>query len=504
MSIARYESLRNLTLTLSKSEKRHFVLFANRVQGKQDKVFLRLFELMEQYPNKKESELSSKLGTLSSAQFTNAKRNLYNQLLHSLQLLRDTRASHKLGVKNLQRAVLLYERGLISQSLTFLKIVKSQTNEEEIELNLDLRRLQQKIILSQPSRLNLGPEETRQLICDINLYQDRNTQLIKASGCSLLSIVQLQHWGFVRNEREDDFYDTAFNHMMTACGKLSENGLAKKYWHLAWAYHHKKQLKFESVYSQAQAILSDENRLLDKAQVVYVRAYHLLMTACFHLGQVDCYHQYKLAFLEYLELYEDKFSEPEITLSRYYESNAQLNALILNNRLASGLVNYLAELDSSVLLSAWKGKEYMLDFKLGLAYSYCGRYNEALNSFDRIYQSTTARLDVLNYARLIAIICHYRLNNFTLVLNMVNGIRAAFDQADRITAVIEIIVVFLRKGSRAMNFGIDELVDQTLEKLEVQNISRFGKVDFLYYDFTSLMSSIKANTTIEKIRKSSP
>jgi len=111
------------------------------------------------------------------------------------------------------------------------------------------------------------------------------------------------------------------------------------------------------------------------------------------------------------------------------------------------------------------------------------------------------RADITNYARLLLLTAHYKINNFALVLNLLPNVKVAFESTDRMNPVIEIIISFLRRGSRAMNFGIDDLIDQSIEKLKNQRKSRFNKVAFLYFDFISWMSSVKSGNTIEKVRK---
>ena len=63
------------------------------------------------------------------------------------------------------------------------------------------------------------------------------------------------------------------------------------------------------------------------------------------------------------------------------------------------------------------------------------------------------------------------------------------------------MISFLRRGSKAVNFGINDLIDTSIDKLLVQKQSRFNKVSFLYFDFISWMLSVKSGLTVEKIKK---
>ena len=71
--------------------------------------------------------------------------------------------------------------------------------------------------------------------------------------------------------------------------------------------------------------------------------------------------------------------------------------------------------------------------------------------------------------------------------------------ADRYTRVVDLMLTFLRRGSQAMNFGISDLIDNTIEKMEMCQEDRFQKVDFIYFDFINLLKSIKTGSTLTSV-----
>ena len=98
------------------------------------------------------------------------------------------------------------------------------------------------------------------------------------------------------------------------------------------------------------------------------------------------------------------------------------------------------------------------------------------------------------------LLCHYKLNNFHLIINLLPSVKQSFESAKLYNPVVELMVNFLRRGSRAMNFGIGPYIQDTIHKLEGSEMNKLDKVAFLYFDFTSWVTSILNNTTMEKIR----
>ena len=64
----------------------------------------------------------------------------------------------------------------------------------------------------------------------------------------------------------------------------------------------------------------------------------------------------------------------------------------------------------------------------------------------------------------------------------------------------ELILTFLRKGCRAMNFGLNQILNTTLTKLEEYERGGLERVSFIYYDLTSWIKSVEKGTSIVSIR----
>ncbi len=112
-----------LIKSLSKSEKRHFTLFAKRSSADKEMKFLALFRALDRQETYDEVKLLNKLPHITKTQLSNLKAHLYEQLLVSLRLL--NRKEPDIHIREIvDFAKVLYRKGLFLQSLSQLAKVR--------------------------------------------------------------------------------------------------------------------------------------------------------------------------------------------------------------------------------------------------------------------------------------------------------------------------------------------------------------------------------------------
>ena len=90
MSKPKSEQLFRLIKSLSKAEKKAFKLFASRYGNNTDgegKIFINLFDCIEQQTTYNEEEILRKIEKLKPAQMSNMKAHLYQQILKCLSVI---------------------------------------------------------------------------------------------------------------------------------------------------------------------------------------------------------------------------------------------------------------------------------------------------------------------------------------------------------------------------------------------------------------------------------
>ena len=121
-----------LIKSLTKSEKRQFKLFVNRMGSNFDSKFLNLFNLLEK-SDKYDEKLILKKNFVKKQQLSNLKAHLYKQILISLRL-NPANKNIRLQIREqLDFATILYHKGLYKQSLKLLEKSKNLAlkNEEK-------------------------------------------------------------------------------------------------------------------------------------------------------------------------------------------------------------------------------------------------------------------------------------------------------------------------------------------------------------------------------------
>src|SRR4051812_39408135 len=128
------DPLYQLIRSLSKSEKRNFKLFANRLQGNEESKFMMLFDVMDKLNEYSEEKILQKAEGISKTQLSNLKAHLYKQILLSLRLHASNQDLDIYLREQIDYAKLLYNKGLYNQSLKMLD--KAKITAIEFEKNL--------------------------------------------------------------------------------------------------------------------------------------------------------------------------------------------------------------------------------------------------------------------------------------------------------------------------------------------------------------------------------
>ena len=129
MAEAQKDSLLTLIQSLSKSEKRQFRLYVNRLGINTDAKFLLLFDVMDKMLEYDDNKILDKKIT-TKQQLSNLKAHLYKQILVSLRMNPSNQNNKILIREQLDFATILYNKGLYKQSLKIL----DKTKQTAIEL----------------------------------------------------------------------------------------------------------------------------------------------------------------------------------------------------------------------------------------------------------------------------------------------------------------------------------------------------------------------------------
>ena len=120
MAIANTEMLFFLIKSLTKAEKRSFRLFAHRNADGADLLYMTLFDVIDKAKTFDEAKIRKEFPKLKTANFTNLKRHLYEQLMICLRLLKKDKQKNIKIREYIDFAYVLYGKGLQLQALEIL------------------------------------------------------------------------------------------------------------------------------------------------------------------------------------------------------------------------------------------------------------------------------------------------------------------------------------------------------------------------------------------------
>ncbi|MBL29798.1 MAG: hypothetical protein CMC81_00935 [Flavobacteriaceae bacterium] len=194
------EHLFILIKSLTKSEKRQFKLYVNRMGSNFDSKFLNLFNFLEKSEFYDEKLILGK-GIVSKQQLSNLKAHLYKQILISLRL-NPALKNIRLKIRELiDFATILYQKGLYKQSLKLLEKAKSLAiKNEEKYTAFDIVELE-KVIESQYITRSLS-NRTQILISQADKLIIQNDLASKLSNLSLSLYERFIKAGYAKSDDE--------------------------------------------------------------------------------------------------------------------------------------------------------------------------------------------------------------------------------------------------------------------------------------------------------------
>ena len=198
------EPLFVLVKTLTKSEKRNFKLYVNRIQSNEEVKFIQLFDVLDKLSDYDEEQILRKIPAIKKSQLSNLKRHLYKQLLISLRMVHIQKNIDIQIREQLDFAKILYNKGLYLQSLKLLERIKTIAKEHHQDIH-HLEILEFEKLIESHHITHSIENRADELAVD----SEKRTQIISKTG--LLSNLSLRLYGLyiqvghIRNQKDAYF-----------------------------------------------------------------------------------------------------------------------------------------------------------------------------------------------------------------------------------------------------------------------------------------------------------
>ena len=222
------DSLLNLIQSLSKSEKRQFRLYVNRLGINTDAKFLLLFDVMDKMNEYDEQKIVDRKIT-TKQQLSNLKAHLYRQILISLRTNPSNQNNRIILREQIDFATILYNKGLYKQALKILDKTKQTAIElEEKDIAYEIVEFE-KVVESQYITRSIDTRAD-DLIADAKHLGKLNALNSKLSNLSLKLYSMMLSNGFATNDKEKEHILHFFDQQMPK-KDLELMGFREKLWY---------------------------------------------------------------------------------------------------------------------------------------------------------------------------------------------------------------------------------------------------------------------------------
>ena len=507
MSNDKNDILFTLIKSLTKSEKRQFNLYANRLEGNNSTHFLTLFQVIDK-THVYDEQLIFKKTTIRKQQLSNVKAHLYKQILTSLRLSpqhKDIRAQIR---EQLDFASVLYNKGLYQQSLKILDKAKhTALTNKETNLAYEIVEFE-KIIESQyiTRSMNNRADELAIQAKELSL---QNVMLSKLSNLSLQGYSFLLKTGYVRNDEDyqivKDYFEKRFP--KTKIESLDFKGKLFLYKARLWYSFITQDFLGSYKFAQKWVDLFDEYPLMKKHNpVFYLKGMNYLLEALFF---VQRHERFKI-ILEKLEKETEELkyynSQNTATLSTLYIYQHRINLFFLNGEFNKG-IDFIPEVLHQI-------KEYRnrLDahhimvfyYKIACIYFGSAEYSMCIYYLQKIISNKNLKMreDLLCFTRVLNLVAHYEAGIDENIENLIKTTYRFLIKMNDLHEVQKRMIAFLRSLSTLYPHELKDAFIQLHQDLKQFEHHPYEKRSFLYLDILSwLESNIKGKPVNEIIKE---
>lgn len=483
-----------LISSLSKSEKRQFKLYVNRLGDNEDAKFLQLFTLLDKMKSYDEDEiLKSKIVT--KQQLSNLKAHLYKQILISLRM-NPINQNIRIQIREqLDFATILYQKGLYKQSLKILDKTKGIALEHD-EKNIAFEIVElEKIIESQYITRSIATRAD-ELTIEAMLLSKQNVIASKLSNLSLQLYSIMLKSGYAKSDSEMQEITIYFNKKIPKY-EYENLGFREKLWlykaHLWYSFLIQDFLSCYKYSSKWVALFDENPQMISLNPVWYIKGNSYLLE-CLYLIKHKSYMKEVLEKLQ-LTITSDSFPKNDNLSSLYFICyyNSKFNLHFLEGDFEGGI--YLVD---DVLKNIKKNEDRIDEhhimifyYKIASLYFGAGNNKKCIEYLKKIIENKnlTMREDLLCFARVLSIIAHFEAGmDYHLELQL-KSTYSFLIKMNELHEVQREMIKFLKNLETIFPNQLKSEFIKLHERLLVFENHPYEKRAFLYLDIISWLES---------------
>ena len=498
------EHLFILIKSLTKSEKRQFKLFVNRMGSNFDSKFLNLFNLLEK-SDKYDEKLILKKEIVTKQQLSNLKAHLYKQILISLRLNPANKNIRLYIREQLDFATILYQKGLYKQSLKLLEKSKNIAllNEEKYTA-YEIVELE-KVIESQYITRSLT-NRTQELVSQADNLVSQNDLASKLSNLSLQLYEKLIKTGYAKS---DDEFRNITKFFYERLPKIDSENLKfrEKLWYykahvwysfliqdflssykysLKWVEMFEKETKMISIHPVFY--LKGSNYLLESLTLIkYPEKFELTLSKMINQTQKPGFpDNQNLHTLIFLYKYNNLFNH--YNYQGNFESAKGIVPEVLN-----GIDKFKSRIDSHHIMVFY--------YKIACSYFGLNDYENCILYLNRIISNKHLKMreDLLCFTRVLNLVAHYEAGfDYHLDLHIRETYKFLIKMND-LHEVQKAMIRFVKKLGDIYPQDLKRAFIDLHSELKQYEEDRYERRSFLYLDILSWLESNIYNRPIGEI-----
>ncbi|NOU38682.1 MAG: hypothetical protein HOO89_08210 [Ferruginibacter sp.] len=493
-----------LIKSLKKSEKRNFKLFANRNAETDNLKTVKLFDALDKMDEYNEILLLKKNAAITKLQLSNISANLYKQILDSLRLIKDSDNIDLQLHEQMDHARILYNKGLYMQALHILEKAKRLAKaNNQITYLLQVLFFEKKIeALFLTSSIDTRATE---------IIDESNIAIAKIDNINTLSNLALKLYssyiknGHARTKNEEQEIQKIFNDGLPLNFSEANTFYEKLYYYQCFCWRAFICQDFLTYYRYAQKWIDifDEEPFMKEIETMhYIKGMHNLMGAHFNLKNT-------LKLASTITKFEI-FSKEEYILNN--ENNTIQSFIYLftskiNLHFTQGTFTDGLKIVPELIAKLEEHKMYLDNhrilifyYKIASLYFGSGDSSTAIDYLNKIINwKVDLRTDLQCYSRLLQLIAHYELGNYSLVEYLIKSVYRFMAKMQNMSIVEEEIFHFLRNSFHVSQKDIKKVLNKLLEKLKSQEENRYEVRAFIYLDVISWIESKLKGVPVENI-----
>ncbi|MCC9043041.1 hypothetical protein LNQ81_10180 [Myroides sp. M-43] len=401
-----------LIKSLTRSEKRQFTLYVNRLQNNADAKFISLFNAMDKMEEYDEQYILKQKIT-SKQQLSNLKANLYKAILVSLRM-NPSRKNVRIQIREqLDFATILYQKGLHKQGLKILDKAKQiALDVEEKSLALEIIELEKVIESQYITRSITGRAD--ELIAQSNELIIQNYYATKLSNLSLKYYNEMLTSGYAKSEDEKQELIARFSDQLLDINIELLNFREKLWYFKAHVWLCFLIQDYRNAYKYAKlwvALFYDHPKMILSHPIWYLKGNSYLFKILLLFKSVDKY------------IYWNNRLEEQLTSENFPQSeniNSQAFLLQFSNKLNiefiqqtySGSTIFVKQLQRGINEYSNMIDEHhfhILYFKVASLYFGYKKYEDSLAYTARILANTdyTVQEDLLFHTRILSLMAQF-------------------------------------------------------------------------------------------------